>query len=544
MNNRSRMLRTLRAIPFQAKLIGAFLVVTLSASALENIISYYSIRALLIQETQEQLNTQAITGALAVGNLLDQQIRALQAISVGRTLQEAVADANARYPADAATRQLRIDMDNTRWRAARNDDPLVQALLNSSVSVDLKEYQRVAPDHIELVVTDRNGGVIGATDRLSAANQAYQVWWQAAWNNEQGQVYLGQPRFEPGQQAPVMDFAMPIRAHGSPEIIGVLHSTYTLAPVLAKINAIRIDATGTGQLMLANSNILTGQGAEIMLRLNDVAALNQLSSTPNAQAEYQGVSRFVALTPIQTSPEMTSVRWSMLVFQDSAEAFEPVTEALQTTLLTMSVLLVFSILLAMLVSRLLSGPIRRLRMAATQIAEGNLNQRLQVIGNDEIAQLARNFNHMSDMLEQRIAVEQRMSIERDALQSEIIRAQEELLNDLAIPLIPLRPTLLLLPLIGSFDARRIELFLPRLFEGVASRRVGKVILDLSGVRNMNEAMVEALLQAAQGVRLLGAQVVLVGIGSEAAQKIIEIGIDLKTIPMFADLQAAIWLDAV
>lgn len=63
-----------------------------------------------------------------------------------------------------------------------------------------------------------------------------------------------------------------------------------------------------------------------------------------------------------------------------------------------------SVLVALLVSLFLSrrivAPVQRLSIASQNIAEGHYDQRVQVDGSDEIAQLATNFNQMATQLEQ------------------------------------------------------------------------------------------------------------------------------------------------
>lgn len=54
-------------------------------------------------------------------------------------------------------------------------------------------------------------------------------------------------------------------------------------------------------------------------------------------------------------------------------------------------------------SSFLARPIRRVSMGARRIAEGNYGERLPVSGQDEISELAGNFNHMAAQIEEKIA---------------------------------------------------------------------------------------------------------------------------------------------
>lgn len=54
-------------------------------------------------------------------------------------------------------------------------------------------------------------------------------------------------------------------------------------------------------------------------------------------------------------------------------------------------------------SSILARPIKRVSMGAKRIAEGNYDERLRVSGQDEISELAGNFNHMAAQIEEKIA---------------------------------------------------------------------------------------------------------------------------------------------
>lgn len=65
-------------------------------------------------------------------------------------------------------------------------------------------------------------------------------------------------------------------------------------------------------------------------------------------------------------------------------------------------LILASALAALAVSAWISRPLGRLSAAARQMAAGELSQRVEVRGSDEISRLSRDFNQMSDQLEQQV----------------------------------------------------------------------------------------------------------------------------------------------
>jgi anti-anti-sigma regulatory factor len=129
--------------------------------------------------------------------------------------------------------------------------------------------------------------------------------------------------------------------------------------------------------------------------------------------------------------------------------------------------------------------------------------------------------------------------ERAALQEEVIRAQQAALAELSTPLIPLSDEVVVMPLVGTLDSQRAQRVLEALLEGVAASRARVAILDITGVAVVDTQIANALVRAAQAVKLLGAQVVLTGIRAEVAQTLVGLGVDLAGIVTRGTLQSGI-----
>jgi len=67
---------------------------------------------------------------------------------------------------------------------------------------------------------------------------------------------------------------------------------------------------------------------------------------------------------------------------------------------------------AVFMSRRLSGPLERLSKAMSEIAAGNLNQKVEIENRDEIGELARSFNQMVDGLRERDRMKHELEIAR------------------------------------------------------------------------------------------------------------------------------------
>ncbi|AUX39631.1 uncharacterized protein SOCE26_010260 [Sorangium cellulosum] len=123
--------------------------------------------------------------------------------------------------------------------------------------------------------------------------------------------------------------------------------------------------------------------------------------------------------------------------------------------------------------------------------------------------------------------------------AELIAAQQETIRVLSTPLLPLAPGVLAMPLIGPIGAERSEQILQGLLRGVAAQGAHIVILDVTGVETIDTQAANALVRAAQAVRLLGARVLVTGVQPSMAQVLVQLGVDLRGISTYSTLQSGI-----
>jgi rsbT co-antagonist protein RsbR len=96
-----------------------------------------------------------------------------------------------------------------------------------------------------------------------------------------------------------------------------------------------------------------------------------------------------------------------------------------------------------------------------------------------------------------------------------------------------------MPLVGEIDSQRAQQILETLLDGVSQRQADIAIVDITGVSVVDTQVAQAFVRAAQAVSLIGARVVLTGIGPEIAQSLVQLGADMSRIVTRADLQSGI-----
>lgn len=152
------------------------------------------------------------------------------------------------------------------WQTAdsanNNSDPLVREHLTNSAALNLFEYQKTFPDNIEVFVTDIHGALVGTTNRTSDYYQADETWWQAAYNNGQGAVYISDPQLDESTGKLGIQFALPLRNHSTGTIIGILRTTYLLTPLNAVLQA-EIGETSETDMFIPGEPLIQIQDGEL-----------------------------------------------------------------------------------------------------------------------------------------------------------------------------------------------------------------------------------------------------------------------------------------
>jgi len=129
--------------------------------------------------------------------------------------------------------------------------------------------------------------------------------------------------------------------------------------------------------------------------------------------------------------------------------------------------------------------------------------------------------------------------ERERMQERVIEAQREALRQLGAPIIPLAANALAMPLVGTLTPERTMQVTETLLEAVTTRAAEHVILDVTGVAEVDTDVADGLLRVAQAVRLLGAEVALTGMQPAVARALVDLGVDMTSFVTKADLQSGI-----
>jgi rsbT co-antagonist protein RsbR len=207
---------------------------------------------------------------------------------------------------------------------------------------------------------------------------------------------------------------------------------------------------------------------------------------------------------------------------------------------------------SILFPRRLMRPIAALHQSAEAIAQGDLTARASVDRADELGVLARMFNTMACTIERRttdlesqFAVATAARTESEAAHAQIaaqlatIEGQRAAIQAMSVPVLPLSSTTLMMPLIGALDNERMLLAQEQALRSLEQSAARYLILDLTGVPSIDQTVAQGVIHIIQAGRLLGAEVLLVGIRPDVAQALIGLDLNLSYLRTRTSLQDSI-----
>jgi anti-anti-sigma regulatory factor len=117
--------------------------------------------------------------------------------------------------------------------------------------------------------------------------------------------------------------------------------------------------------------------------------------------------------------------------------------------------------------------------------------------------------------------------------------QQERVRELSTPVLPVMPGLLVLPVIGIVDQARAAQLGDRLLAAIRQHRARVIVLDVTGLPEIDTGVANHLMRAVGAARLMGARAVLCGLSTANAIVLSQLSVDLAGMVTAVDLMDGI-----
>jgi anti-anti-sigma regulatory factor/HAMP domain-containing protein len=443
---------------------------------------------------------------------------------------------------------------------APDADQATQASINGLLQQALSFYRQQhdvdeAGSFEALFLYTTEGRIVAASDPTFIGRI---VTRQPYFEHSLSERYIQPPYYAVGNATLTMMVTLPVHDEAG-QIVGVM--------------AGQLNLTSLGQIMLQRSGLgASGETYLVSLENNYLLTPSRFSEYSMTQAYHsEGIDRALAgqngagvyadyrgegrrvLGVYRWVPELQA---ALLAEMDESEALASSIQARNLTMLLAMGAIVAALVYGIFTATRIAGPIKLLARTATEIAHGALDRRVHIAARNEIGVLAQAFNSMTaELQDTQLGLEQRIAERTGALQGALaevesraeeqqrllgeLEAQRAVIRELSVPVIPITADTMVMPLVGALDRSRIEQVQTQALRAVEATSTRYLVLDITGVPIIDSQVAQGLVAVMQAIRLLGSEVILVGIRPEVAQTMVGLGILFHELRTFVDLQTAL-----
>ena len=121
------------------------------------------------------------------------------------------------------------------------------------------------------------------------------------------------------------------------------------------------------------------------------------------------------------------------------------------------------------------------------------------------------------------------------------KTKEQLISEIATPVIILWQDILAIPIVGTVDSKRAQQIMEIILNKISTTESKVIILDILGVPFVDTAVADHLLKISRAAKLMGCDCVISGMSPAIAQTLVRLGIDVGDIITTTTLKDALVL---
>lgn len=312
----------------------------------------------------------------------------------------------------------------------------------------LEEFRLRNPLQYHLIVlTDREGRVIGAAPRERAGRRTYrgEMEWEAAFDGGRGKLFVGDITWDPVLSVYALNLALPVLREG--KVAGVLILIHTVDRLFKSVTDVHIGRTDHTMLAASDGTLLFCPVFQIKHHTLSRGLTQEIFrerdgwSTTRVDVHYPGREAINGFAPVALNIENLSPkslggqRWYIFTSQDPEETYGPLRSLLGWTAFSAGMGVLILAVLAVLVVRTIVRPITLLQARAREIVEGiqalprthgetstsSGLPKMSIHTGDEIRDLAETFSEMAGTLDRtrRLLAETTRRLEEMAITDEL-----------------------------------------------------------------------------------------------------------------------------
>ncbi len=300
------------------------------------------------------------------------------------------------------------------------NDPFIKSRMENDVASFLGFQQNANPGlYGEIFLTNEYGVMISTTAKLTTLVHYDKYWWQGAFDDGNGTVFLDDRGYDDSVDGYVLGIVVPVY-DDEDNIIGVLKSNFNIEHIFGDSILQFCDLTHEGEYYVVRTLglIVYGYNIELLSESISDSLLPFLEQRTSISQEIvvEGTDKFIAIAPINItfdsdvlefggsyeSTDHTSGNlgegWSIVYIIDQSVALSETRSTMTYLGITSMILLVVISIVGYFSGASLSKPFVKLNNYITEVGQGNLEKRELNVSGYEINNLKTSFDMMIENL--------------------------------------------------------------------------------------------------------------------------------------------------
>jgi Cache domain len=288
--------------------------------------------------------------------------------------------AGSRQPSDAA----RVQALDKEWRASGQVPTALAPLFDGAASRFLADIVTNDQIYRELILTDRHGRLVAASNRASDYDQSDEEWWKNSFDDGlRGRVSVTDVRWDESARARAIEIAVPVLEPDANRLTGVLKAVIDARELLAPVAGLPAGASGQATLLRDNGSIVYSSrtGTDPNARFFATKELGErLQALKLAEGQGEGRVHFrargqeggevVGVARSQLGLSYPNLNWLVAVSQSEREFLSPIRAMGLWLALLFAVTAILVLLLALWFSMRLAAPAVDAEMGLVEHAPG------------------------------------------------------------------------------------------------------------------------------------------------------------------------------
>src|SRR5438876_3265717 len=282
--------------------------------------------------------------------------------------------------------------------------------INKMATEYVIEWNRIRKGYVSILVADSQGALVVTSTPHAEYDQRQALWWQVAYNEGKGQIYVSDLVYDEALGFHVLDIAVPVLDDEQKTAVGAVNVRLKRDELFNAIQQVRLGEHGHAMLLNTAGRplicpVLSPDRHTINAQLMEQIRQPKAGWVVAEDDSHGGRNGIVGYAPVQfpipLAPESfggVGIEWITFVRQDPAETYAPLLQLLKRVSAAAVGVFFLMLLAGRFLARRIVRPIQVLQERAVLIGRGDLDQRLEITTDDEIEKLAEAFNQMASNL--------------------------------------------------------------------------------------------------------------------------------------------------